>query len=177
MTSMPLTTLTSSSALGPGAAVAYVEGDLRRLPVPGPFDAVVCWFTSFGYYDDADCRRVLAEFHRVLRPGGTMLIETMHHDGVVRHFTAAPDATVVRRGDDALVDVSRFEPLTGRIATDRTVYRDGDVRHSSHFIRLPTPPEWTQWLLGAGFCDVRPSAGGGGPLDLDSWVMVVEATA
>jgi hypothetical protein len=106
-----------------------------------------------------------------------MLIETMHHDGVVRHFTAAPDATVVRRGDDALVDVSRFEPLTGRIATDRTVYRDGDVRHSSHFIRLPTPPEWTQWLLGAGFCDVRPSAGGGGPLDLDSWVMVVEATA
>jgi ubiquinone/menaquinone biosynthesis C-methylase UbiE len=163
--------------VGPGGGLAYVEGDLRRLPVPGPFDAVVCWFTSFGYYDDADCRRVLAEFHRVLRPGGTVVIETMHHDGVVRHFTAAPDATVVRRGDDAQVDVSRFDPLTGRIVTDRTVYRDGAVRHSSHFIRLPTPPEWAQWLEGAGFHDVRSSAGGGGPLHLDSWVMVVEATA
>ena len=76
------------------ARVAYLEGDLRRLPVPGPFDAVVCWFTSFGYYDDDDCRQILAEFHRVLRPGGTVLIETMHHDGVVRHYTAAPDATV-----------------------------------------------------------------------------------
>ena len=117
---------------------------MRQLPVPGPFDAVVCWFTSFGYYDDDDCRRVLAEFHRVLRPGGTVLIETMHHDGVVRHYTGTPDATVEWRGDDAQVDVSRFDPLTGRMVTDRTVYRGGEVRRSSHFIRLPTPPEWTQ---------------------------------
>jgi ubiquinone/menaquinone biosynthesis C-methylase UbiE len=160
-----------------GGRLTYTQGDLRQLPVPGPFDAVVCWFTSFGYHHDEDCRRVLAEFHRVLRPGGTVLIETMHHDGVVRHFTAAPDATVLRRGADAQVDVSRFDPLTGRIATDRTVYRDGAVRHSAHFIRLPTPPEWTQWLEGAGFADVRCTSGGGGPLDVDSWVMVVEATA
>jgi ubiquinone/menaquinone biosynthesis C-methylase UbiE len=166
-----------SHPVGPGGRVTFVQGDLRQLPVPGPFDAVVCWFTSFGYYGDDDCRRVLREFHRVLRPGGTVLIETMHHDGVVRHFTGAPDATVLRRGDDAQVDVSRFDPLTGRLATDRTVYRDGAVRHSSHYIRLPTPPEWTQWMEGAGFRDVRCSAGGGGPLEVDSWVMVVEATA
>jgi ubiquinone/menaquinone biosynthesis C-methylase UbiE len=166
-----------AESAGPGGPVTYVEGDLRQLPVPGPFDAVVCWFTSFGYHDDPDCRRILAEFHRVLRPGGTVLIETMHHDGVVRHFTAAPDATVLWRGEDSQMDLSRFDPLTGRIATDRTVYRDGAVRHSSHFIRLPTPPEWAQWLEAVGFGDVRCTAGGGGPLDLDSWVMVVQATA
>jgi len=106
-----------------------------------------------------------------------VLIETMHHDGVVRHFTAGPDATVIRRGEDAQVDVSHFDPLTGRIVTDRTVYRAGAVRRSAHFIRLPTPPEWVQWLRGAGFDNVRSSAGGGGPLELDSWVMVVQATA
>jgi SAM-dependent methyltransferase len=175
--SAPFLALARAEPIGPSGHVAYVQGDLRRLPVPGPFDAVVCWFTSFGYWDDADCRRVLEEFHRVLRPGGTVLIETMHHDGVVRHFTAAPDATVIWRGEDSQVDLSRFDPLTGRLATDRTIYRAGGVRHSSHFIRLPTPPEWTQWLEGAGFHGVRCSAGGGGPLLLDSWVMVVEATA
>jgi SAM-dependent methyltransferase len=175
--SAPYLALARAEPIGPAGRVTYVRGDLRRLPVPGPFDAVVCWFTSFGYYDDADCRRVLEEFRRVLRPGGTVLIETMHHDGVVRHFTAAPDATVIWRGEDAQVDLSRFDSLTGRLATDRTVYRAGEVRHSSHFIRLPTPPEWTQWLEGAGFHGVRCSAGGGGPLVLDSWVMVVEATA
>jgi ubiquinone/menaquinone biosynthesis C-methylase UbiE len=168
--------LARAEPVGPGGRVTYVEGDIRELPVSGPFDAVICWFTSFGYHDDEDCQRVLSEFHRVLRPGGTVVIETMHHDGVVRHFTAAPDATVIRRGQDAQVDLSRFDPLTGRIATDRTVYREGTVRHSSHFIRLPTPPEWSQWLEGAGFGDVRCSAGGGGPLELDSWVMVIQAT-
>jgi SAM-dependent methyltransferase len=169
--------MAKAEPVAPEVRVSYVEGDLRQLPVLGPFDAVICWFTSFGYLPDDECRQVLAEFHRVLRPGGTVLIETMHHDGVVRHYTAAPDATVLQRGDDAQIDLSRFDPLTGRIATERTVYRDGAVRRSSHFIRLPTPPEWTQWLESAGFRDTRFSAGGGGPLELDSWVMVVEATA
>jgi ubiquinone/menaquinone biosynthesis C-methylase UbiE len=169
--------LAQAEPVAPDLHVTYVQGDLRQLPVPGPFDAVICWFTSFGYHDDTDCCRILAEFHRVLRPGGTLLIDTMHHDGVVRHFTAAPDATVISRGEDAQVDLSRFDPLTGRIITERTVYRAGQVRHSAHFIRLPTPPEWVRWLEGAGFHDVSASAGGGGPLELDSWVMVVEATA
>jgi SAM-dependent methyltransferase len=175
--SEPFIALAQAEAVGPNGSVAYEVGDLRQLPVPGPFDAVVCWYTSFGYYDDGDCRQVLAEFRRVLRPGGKLLIETMHHDAAVRHFTDAPDATVVARGDDAQVDVSHFEPLTGRMVTERTVYRAGRVRHTSHFIRLPTPPEWTQWLEGAGFGQVQFSAGGGGPLQLDSWVMVVQATA
>jgi len=175
--SAPFIAMAQGAAVGPGGRVSYAQGDLRQLPVTGPFDAVVCWFTSFGYHDDEDCRRVLAEFHRVLRPGGTVLIETMQHDGVVRHFTAAPDATVIWRDENAQVDLSRFDPMTGRITTDRTVYRDGEVRQSSHYIRLPTPPEWTQWLEEAGFGDVRFSAGGGGRLELDSWVIVVQATA
>jgi SAM-dependent methyltransferase len=175
--SEPFLALAEAEPVGPDGSVAYYRGDMRRLPVDGPFDAAVCWFTSFGYYDDDDCRTVLAEFHRVLRPGGQVLIETMHHDGVVRHFTAAPDASVVTRGDDAQVDLLGFDPLTGRIGAARTIYRDGETRHTTHYIRLPTPPEWTQWLQGAGFRDVRFSAGGGGPLVLDSWVMVVQATA
>jgi SAM-dependent methyltransferase len=175
--SLEFVALAQAEPVAPGLHVTYVRGDVRQLPVPGPFDAVICWFTSFGYHDDTDCRRILAEFHRVLRPGGTLLLDTMHHDGVVRHFTAAPDATVISRGEDAQVDLSRFDPLTGRIMTERTVYRGGHVRHSAHFIRLPTPPEWVQWLEGAGFHDVCASTGGGGPLELDSWVMVVQATA
>jgi SAM-dependent methyltransferase len=175
--SEPFLAKAQAEPVGPGPPPDYHLGDMRRLPVAGPFDAAVCWFTSFGYYDDADCRAVLSEFHRVLRPGGTVLIETMHHDGVVRHFTAAPEASVITRGDDAQVDYYRFEPLTGRMEAERTIYRDGETRRTSHYIRLPTPPEWTQWLEGAGFGDVRFWAGGGGPLQLDSWVIVVQATA
>ncbi len=158
-------------------SVLYVEGDLRHLPVEGPYDAVVCWLNSFGYFDDADCHRVLAEFHRVLRPGGTVAIDTMHHDGGVRHFTPAPDAVVVHRGDDTMVELSTFDPVSGRMCIERTVHRDGAVRRASYFVRLPTPPEWVVWLQAAGFGDVRFQAGGGGPLELDSWELVVVATA
>ena len=101
----------------------------------------------------------------------------MHHDGGVRHFTPAPDAVVVQRGDDTMVELSAFDPVTGRMVVERTVHRDGAVRHASYFIRLPTPPEWVVWLEAAGFRDVRFRAGGGGPLELDSWEMVVLATA
>ncbi len=161
----------------PQGTLTYLHGDVRHLPVDGPFDAVVCWLNSFGYYEDEDCHQVLREFHRVLRSGGTVALDTMHHDGGVRHFTPAPDAVVVRHGDDTMVEVSTFDPIAGRMMVERTVHRDGAVRHSLYFVRLPTPPEWTVWLEAAGFHDVRFRAGGGGPLELDSWEMVVVATA
>ena len=162
--------------LRPGS-VTYLEGDIRALPVDGPFDAVVCWLNSFGYYDDDDCHKVLEEFHRVLRPGGKVAIDQMHHDGGVRHFTPAPDAVVVQRDDDAMFEVSTFDPITGRMLVERTAYRDGTLRRATYFIRLPTPPEWVVWLQAAGFHDVQFRAGGGGPLELDSWELVVTATA
>jgi SAM-dependent methyltransferase len=158
-------------------SVAYVEGDVRALPVDGPFDAVVCWLNSFGYYSDADCHRVLEEFHRVLRPGGLVAIDTMHHDGGVRHFTPAPDGVVVHRGDDTMVERSTFDPVRGRMVIERTVHRNGEVHRASYFVRLPTPPEWVVWLEDAGFHDVAFRAGGGGPLELDSWELVVTARA
>ena len=157
--------------------VDYLVGDLRSLPVEGPYDAVVCWLNSFGYYDDSDCHRVLEEFHRVLGRGGKVAIDTMHHDGGVRHFTPTPDAVVVQRGDDTMVEISTFDPVRGRMAIERTVHRDGAVRRASYFVRLPTPPEWVVWLEAAGFHDVTFRAGGGGPLELDSWELVVVAVA
>jgi ubiquinone/menaquinone biosynthesis C-methylase UbiE len=166
-----------ADAAAPNGTVTYLEGDIRHLPVDGPFDAVVCWLNSFGYYDDADCHQVLREFHRVLRTGGKVAIDAMHHDGGIRHFTPAPDAVVVHRGDDTMVEISTFDPVTGRMVIERTVHRDGAVRRAPYFVRLPTPPEWTVWLERAGFHDVRFRAGGGGPLELDSWEIVVVATA
>jgi hypothetical protein len=63
------------------------------------------------------------------------------------------------------------------MVVERTAYRDGTRRRASYFVRLPTPPEWVVWLEAAGFGDVQFRAGGGGPLELDSWELVVQATA
>ena len=160
-----------------GVEVDYRPGDLRRLPVDGGFDAALCWGNSFGYFDDEDNRAVLAGFHRVLRPGGALLVEALHHDGFVRHFTEAPDATLIERGDDVMVDVTTFDPMTGQLQARRTLQRDGTVRRSRHFVRLPTVPEWYDWLAGAGFTEARITDPSGGDLTLDSWQLVVTALA
>jgi 2-polyprenyl-3-methyl-5-hydroxy-6-metoxy-1,4-benzoquinol methylase len=44
----------------------YEQRDMRDLSGLGEFDAVLCWSTSFGYFDDAGNRAALPEMARVL---------------------------------------------------------------------------------------------------------------
>jgi ubiquinone/menaquinone biosynthesis C-methylase UbiE len=160
-----------------GVDVDLREGDLRELPVDGPFDAVVCWFTSFGYFDDDENLAVLREFRRVLRPGGHLLVETISHDAYVRTFTESPDAIVVEAGDDLMVDRNEFDVTTGRIVCHRVTLRDGARREAHFAIRLPTVPEWYRLLADAGFASVEVTDRDGAPVDLATWRLVVTAVA
>jgi ubiquinone/menaquinone biosynthesis C-methylase UbiE len=159
----------------------YRQGDLRNLPVDDEvFDAVINWFTSFGYFPDDDNQRVLREFRRVLRPGGMLLIETMHRDGIIRAFPAS-GATHVERagptGDDLMVDSSAFDVVSGRLVTERIIVRGGKVSTSNYSVRLPTLSEFGEWLKTAGFQSVRFQSRQGEPLTLDSRRLVVLAQA
>jgi hypothetical protein len=104
------------------------------------------------------------------------MIETMHHDGFVRGYTAAPAAIVTERGDAAMIDLVTFDPLAGRIETDRTVHRDGHIRRSHFSVRVPTVPEFEEWLTSAGFSRREYHTRNGRALRYDSWRLVVTAT-
>jgi SAM-dependent methyltransferase len=61
-----------------GSAGEVVEGDVRELPFDDDrFDLVVCWETIEHVADGA---RVVAEFRRVLRPDGILLISSPNPD-------------------------------------------------------------------------------------------------
>lgn len=155
-----------------GVAVAYVEGDMRDLPWAGRFDRVINWFSSFGYFDDAGNRRVLTEVARVLKPGGRLALEMNNRDGVIRRFQPA---SVDERDGNLLIDRRRFEPLTGRMVTERTVIRDGRVRQFPYFVRVFTFTELRDWLLAAGFTSVEGYGEDGSLLAVDSRRMITVA--
>jgi SAM-dependent methyltransferase len=156
-----------------GVAVDYVEGDMRSLPWTQHFDRVINWFSAFGYFDDPANRKVLTEIARVLEPGGWVAFDLMNRDWLVREFQS--DRLAAERGDDLVIDRSKFDPLAGRVYTERIVLRAGRLRRIPFFVRLFTFTELRDWLLTAGFGTVDGYGDDGMPFSMTSRRMIVTA--
>jgi len=138
------------------SAVEYVEGDLREMPFEGRFDAVINWFSSFGYFDDEGNRRVLSGFRRALKPGGRLLLEQASREILVTNIPPSGQAVwMTERGDDLQIDKVSFDPAAGRSQTERIIVRDGSVRRTGFSLAQPTAAELVEMLHDAGFEDVR----------------------
>ncbi|CAG7647915.1 class I SAM-dependent methyltransferase [Paenibacillus allorhizosphaerae] len=75
--------LAEARRLDTDGEVNWVHGDMRDVPLAGPFAAVVNLFTSFGYFDaDAENERVLREMYRLLVPGGRFIIDYLNPEFV-----------------------------------------------------------------------------------------------
>jgi SAM-dependent methyltransferase len=156
-----------------GVEVEYLQGDMRDLPWSSEFDAVVNWFTAFGYFDDDTNRAVLRQIHGVLRQRGQLILELNHAPYLLRHSVPV---TVTRRGQDAMIDEQSYDAATGRLYTSRTVIRDGRARTFEFSTRLFAFPELRDWLDAAGFARVEGYDSAGGRLSAGAQRMVVKAT-
>jgi len=73
------------------------RGDFRWLPfLAESFDCVLMLFSSFGYFDDATNEAVLAEIQRVLRSGGTLVLDLMNAERIRR--TLVPSSVTKKKG-------------------------------------------------------------------------------
>jgi SAM-dependent methyltransferase len=119
--------------------VSYTHADMRAMPASwtGEFDAVINVFSSFGFFmDPADDARSVAEFSRVLRPGGTLLWHGGNRDVIATRFA---ERDWWKSDDDTMIAQEReFDPLSG-ILTVRTTWRATRKQvEREHRIRLYT---------------------------------------
>lgn len=158
-----------------GSSVEFVEGDMRALPFPdASFEAVLLWFTSFGYFDDDANRAVLRELRRVLRPGGRAAVELQNLPRILATFQRQ---SFVRRGRDVVLDEHELDEEKRLMHTTRTYIRGGSVREIDYRMRCFMPDELREWLLAAGFDQVELLGDGGEPLTPESRRLIAVARA
>ena len=136
---------------GTGPTLRYHERDMRRLPPSWSrrFDAVLNLFTSFGFFaDPADDRLVLAEFARVLRPGGVLVWHGGDRDGVMARFL---HRDWWQTSDGTLHAQERsFDALSGILTIESHWRGPRGSGQREHRIRLYTPTRLAELCAEAG---------------------------
>jgi ubiquinone/menaquinone biosynthesis C-methylase UbiE len=133
----------------------WAVADYRELPLPeAGFDLVVNLFSSLGYLGDEQDTRALAEFRRVLHPEGRLVIETMHRDALVSHFTEQ-DWHLLGEGK-LLLEQRTFDPAGGVAQMTQTLVPSNGARESRTMsLRVYTATELLAMLDRAGFAEAR----------------------
>ena len=137
------------------AASKLARADYRELPfADARFDAAVNLFSSLGYLGDEQDTRALAEFRRVLRPGGRLVLETMHRDALVANFTEQ-DWHLLGEGK-LLLEQRTFDPAAGVAQMTQTLVPSSGTRESRTMsLRVYTATELCAMLERAGFGEWR----------------------
>lgn len=140
---------------GGGDWPQWVQADHRELPfADGSFDGVVNLFSSLGYRGEEGDRATLAELRRVLRPVGSLVIETQHRDRIMAIFRER-DWTELD-GGNLRFEARRFDHATGVIETDHNLLAADGARHGlTYTMRLYTATELARLVAEAGFAGVE----------------------
>jgi len=132
--------------------VRFLRRDMRELPFESEFDAVVNWFTSFGYFDDAGNLAAAKAAFAALKPGRKFLIEILNKSWVVSHFRADHDDTIHGM---RIVSHARWDGRTGRARNTWILSKGRKVETHRFSHRLYNGAEIRVLLRAAGFRDIQ----------------------
>ncbi len=135
------------------AGVPVIRADMRSTVVrPAMFDAAVCLWGSFGYFDDAGNAAQARAAADALAPGGRFLIDTIVEETVLPRFEPTASWEV---GGTGVAEVRRYDAVTCRIETTWTFTRGHEREVRTSFVRLYSIEALTDLLSAAGFSSFR----------------------
>ncbi|MBZ0266223.1 class I SAM-dependent methyltransferase [bacterium] len=132
----------------------FIQADIRALPLKSKtFELLLCMFTSFGYFpNDTMNKEVLIEFERILKSGGTLILDLMN-EYVVRQGLVPEEDKVV---NGKKVYYRRWiDEENRRVEKEiKIIEKDGNMRKVTESVRLFEFDEIEMLLKKAGFSEV-----------------------
>ncbi len=141
-----------------GPRLRFLQRDMRRIDFRGEFDAVVNFYTSFGYFTRRQNDAALRRMARALRVGGQLLID--HRDP--SYDAALPRRLWYQAGPKRFIlEERRFDRRTKRADSTQLVITTGQPWVVERRYRLQefSLPEWRRMLRRVGLRFVRAYSG------------------
>jgi D-alanine-D-alanine ligase len=130
---------------------AFIKGDARNTGLPGQsFQFIIIMASSFGYFsDEAENKNILEEAFRLLRLGGTFLLDLPDRDYLLENFKSSSghdvneDITVVREKELGNNIIYSRERVLSK--------RNGCIRDQTYCTRLYSPQTISALMHSVGF--------------------------
>lgn len=104
-----------------GLELNLVSGDMRAMTWQSCFDAALCFWGSFGYFNDQDNEAVLTGIGRALVPGGRFLLDVYPLDSVLKALECR--RTWFHRGDWLVLEERSYDTIDRRFVRQWTCSR------------------------------------------------------
>jgi len=117
-----------------GLRIDFIRGDMRDATFEDPFDALLCWGTTFGYFSEEENELAVRQFHRALRPSGILLIEVVNRDFMIG---SQPNQVWFEVDGAVCMEETDFDYETSRLRVKRRVASHSGQQNDRHYsIRL-----------------------------------------
>ncbi len=129
--------------------INFLQGDMREMAFDAMFSAIVCWDTSFGYFEEEKNVDVAKRMFAALKPGGSLLLDIMNRDYSARE---APSNHWFEGDGCICMDDMSLDWITSRLKVKRSVILDdGRSKELTYSIRLYSLSEIGKILHDVGF--------------------------
>jgi len=132
-----------------GLQIDFVRGDMRDVTFEEPFDALLCWGTTFGYFSEEDNELAIRQVHKALKPNGVLLLEVVNRDFMIG---SQPNQVWFEVDGAVCMEETDFDYGTSRLRVKRRVAsHSGQQNDRRYSIRLYALHEIRSLLERNGF--------------------------
>lgn len=141
-----------SKAEKEGLDVEFVEEDMRDFKREDTYDAVINFFSSFGYFkEEEDNLKVIKNVHSSLKNGKKFLIDVMGKKVMAREYTEKTEGEL---DDGYFIEERDIKGDWDLLENRWTLIKDDEVRKETFYIKIYSAQELRKMLEKGGFARI-----------------------